>query len=599
MKAILQNPYRTLGLLAGATAREQVKHANKLKKYIEAEQEPEKDFSFPVLGKIQRTVDGVEEAYSRLMRDVDKINAALFWFCNGNDITDEPALEALKDGDITAAYQIWDKLITESKTDDKSQTEDQVFQLSLITEATTDSSRSPHRTKYSKSLKNITERNWSAFHNCFVLNMLWVNGNKSHAIAENLYFLESKFCQKFVSMITGSTFKITSEELQLDFLNEVLQEIDQGTVSLTQSEFVKILKSVSFSAREAFITGFVSKKVEYIETVIKETKEKRRTVAQLAANAGNNLLEATRNELVLIKLAVGINNIKYSSIADKVANEILQCGIGYFSHYRDSNKDPSKITMDLFEKAGRLATGDYAKERCQEHTENLQEWIDEKPERDKLKEIESDITFITAALERFQNLDTVANARELVDGCKPKLISIKNKLGSTNDFYLQISSVVVGHVQAMIISVVNETQESLRFHLISLSDLEEIVNKAYNVLLSIDSMDMDSNLKLQYLINRKTLAGIRSQILQVNSARTSRSSGCYIATMVYGDYDHPQVLILRQFRDDVLNKYIWGQWFIKTYYRYSSQLVEHLKDRKAVNTVIRSILNQFIKIIAK
>lgn len=36
---------------------------------------------------------------------------------------------------------------------------------------------------------------------------------------------------------------------------------------------------------------------------------------------------------------------------------------------------------------------------------------------------------------------------------------------------------------------------------------------------------------------------------------SSNSEGCYIATMAYGDYDHPQVIILRDYRDYTLKKH--------------------------------------------
>ena len=75
------------------------------------------------------------------------------------------------------------------------------------------------------------------------------------------------------------------------------------------------------------------------------------------------------------------------------------------------------------------------------------------------------------------------------------------------------------------------------------------------------------------------------------------SGGCYIATMAYGDYDHPQVMELRLFRDNVLDKSVFGKWFIKTYYHYSPKLVEKLKNKKVINSIIRKSLNQFIKLI--
>jgi hypothetical protein len=85
----------------------------------------------------------------------------------------------------------------------------------------------------------------------------------------------------------------------------------------------------------------------------------------------------------------------------------------------------------------------------------------------------------------------------------------------------------------------------------------------------------------------------------ISKSPRNKKQGCYIATMAYGDYEHPQVLILRQFRDDVLYKSIMGKWFIKTYYNYSPILVEKFKNKKALNNIIRKTLNQFIKLIKK
>jgi hypothetical protein len=73
--------------------------------------------------------------------------------------------------------------------------------------------------------------------------------------------------------------------------------------------------------------------------------------------------------------------------------------------------------------------------------------------------------------------------------------------------------------------------------------------------------------------------------------------GCYIATMAYGDYEHPQVVILRNFRDKTLAKSLLGRWFVRTYYHYSPILVEKLKDYHWINKSIRTFLNLLIKFI--
>ena len=54
----------------------------------------------------------------------------------------------------------------------------------------------------------------------------------------------------------------------------------------------------------------------------------------------------------------------------------------------------------------------------------------------------------------------------------------------------------------------------------------------------------------------------------------SSSSGCYIATAVYGSYDCPQVWTLRRYRDFSLAKSWYGRSFIRLYYAISPILVK-------------------------
>jgi hypothetical protein len=79
------------------------------------------------------------------------------------------------------------------------------------------------------------------------------------------------------------------------------------------------------------------------------------------------------------------------------------------------------------------------------------------------------------------------------------------------------------------------------------------------------------------------------------STKRSNSSGCYIATMAYGSYDHPQVMILRKFRDDILLNYFIGKLFVKFYYFTSPKIVFILRNQILLNRVIRKILDKFIE----
>ena len=74
---------------------------------------------------------------------------------------------------------------------------------------------------------------------------------------------------------------------------------------------------------------------------------------------------------------------------------------------------------------------------------------------------------------------------------------------------------------------------------------------------------------------------------------------CYIATAVYGDYDAPQVLTLRRFRDEVLLKSKAGQAFVAFYYKHSPRYAEKLKDHKLINQFVRFVLDVIVKVLEK
>ena len=76
-----------------------------------------------------------------------------------------------------------------------------------------------------------------------------------------------------------------------------------------------------------------------------------------------------------------------------------------------------------------------------------------------------------------------------------------------------------------------------------------------------------------------------------DSGGSNSDSGCYIATMVYGSYEAPKVMILRSFRDNFLAKYAWGNQFIKWYYAKSPVFVAKHKENKVLGSMIRGILN--------
>ena len=78
------------------------------------------------------------------------------------------------------------------------------------------------------------------------------------------------------------------------------------------------------------------------------------------------------------------------------------------------------------------------------------------------------------------------------------------------------------------------------------------------------------------------------------SGNSSGGSGCYVATMVYGSYDADEVLVLRRFRDNVLQHSAGGRRFIQWYYGWSPGFVKKYSKYRLVHRTVKSILQPLI-----
>jgi hypothetical protein len=347
MNLIQNNPYRILGVLAGASVREIAKQKNRLQKFLTAEQDPPTDdYSFPALGKLSRTTIAIAKAASKLNLDSDKMTAALFWFWNGNPITDDVAFEALIANNLSNAYDIWQKLTENSE---------------------------------------VNKRNASAFQNLSTT-MLTAKTGFEKGIHLKLQFLESDLAESFITQVTDETYKTTKKELQLIFLNNLIENIDTQKV-------VDIIKKTNFSAKVDFLKSVSQKLISKISTEIETAQKKRIANKTNAAQAGEILYNNSKADLEQLKFIethsyTRINNtqknkngifisgqeeecnysIYYSNIADKVANEILQCGIDYFNekHENISNEDIDCV-INLVDFAKFIAIGKIMQERIEEN----------------------------------------------------------------------------------------------------------------------------------------------------------------------------------------------------------------------------------------
>jgi DNA-directed RNA polymerase subunit RPC12/RpoP len=85
-------------------------------------------------------------------------------------------------------------------------------------------------------------------------------------------------------------------------------------------------------------------------------------------------------------------------------------------------------------------------------------------------------------------------------------------------------------------------------------------------------------------------------IVDNNLTDKVKRKGCFIATACYGDYDAPEVLILRQYRDEKLAATSFGRLFIETYYFVSPFFARTIEKSEFLKRVVRNyFLQKLIK----
>ena len=76
--------------------------------------------------------------------------------------------------------------------------------------------------------------------------------------------------------------------------------------------------------------------------------------------------------------------------------------------------------------------------------------------------------------------------------------------------------------------------------------------------------------------------------------QSTSSSGCYVATAVYGSYDCPEVWTLRRFRDFTLAETWYGRAFVRAYYAISPTLVKWFGNTSWFKKMWRGPLDRMV-----
>jgi len=100
----------------------------------------------------------------------------------------------------------------------------------------------------------------------------------------------------------------------------------------------------------------------------------------------------------------------------------------------------------------------------------------------------------------------------------------------------------------------------------------------------------------QYAIqNGSDISKVINEKRRQHGLESQDSGFCFVATLVYGSYEHPSVYVLRSFRDDTLSASMAGRVFVKVYYRYGKALANFVEKSSLLLSAMRGILDGIVQ----
>lgn len=337
MEIIKNNPYRIAGILSNATERELQRQKTKIKAYTKVGKEIKSDFDFQILDNISRTEESVSEAFSKMEQSQDKVNYSLFWFLNASPF-DNTAIEYLKNGDEEKAIEIWEKVTNG---------------------------------------KEVNSKNFSAFNNLGTYKLLSNNQTEiKKGIEAKIKLIESDYFESFVHSVADQTYTIDNQKQSEKLIDELLSQLNK---QYSSSETLQLFSGCNGTTQKYLSKKFTEQPLQKIESQIENCKKKRKDNSSNAYEFGLRLATNCKDDLLLLNSLLGTSDLKYKTIADQLANEIMQCGIDYFNESQKINSNDNYLeqAQKLTKIADRIAVGKLTKDRAKDSLATLEEMKDQ------------------------------------------------------------------------------------------------------------------------------------------------------------------------------------------------------------------------------
>ena len=172
--------------------------------------------------------------------------------------------------------------------------------------------------------------------------------------------------------------------------------------------------------------------------------------------AGQQLATEATPLLARLQAALGDAAPQFTTLCDKVANEILSCAIDYFNGTSElDTPDKSLQALALQKQAAGLAKGTIAQQRAQENGQIFQAGADNLPKRDIIYEV---ALLKTLEMQYSRPPLSVEGAKSLIEQAQPALDKIRAARGADSTDFRQAASGITEKALSNMVADINDQQ---------------------------------------------------------------------------------------------------------------------------------------------
>jgi len=353
---ILDNPFHVVGLIANCGTRDKSAREAQIKRYLEVRKPLVFQDDLYFRG-CRRNAGTVDRALTALHDARDRIGHGLFWFTR-DSVLDDHGLRLLIHGDLSGALEVWQRIEDRLPTRKYASSLNNLGTLYLLT---TLARKSPEQDRPSPSCEPVDYLRRGLLAKARLV---------GHLSGPDLSSFCATFSDEMASRDANEIAAIFAESLE-----RFKGEAEKYGLELPIGDLGDLLDSGgprTAALKDRFAYGLRQE----IERSIRTCRSAYSQDAANGAAAGSKLMAAAQDQLPELAAFLSETEFAYTSLADRVADELLDASIAFFNNHSEAGTVSLSVASScasLERYAADIACGVTVRGRAQENLDSTLE----------------------------------------------------------------------------------------------------------------------------------------------------------------------------------------------------------------------------------